>query len=268
MRRGTAAAFALALCAFALARPGAETSEHQRLSVRRPGAVTASLDLDLELAAPTAGLLEGGLALGLGLDLGGWLEVGLSLPILVGIDLSRTPRRASRFSLAPGCGDLRLGLGFSAGPWRFSGKADLGYRPAFEGGPASIACGLGMGALRFLDPLALGVDLSAGASFACREAPTRSQASAPLSLSLDLLALEALNSEASIAIQVGQSLAPAGRGCRGPEGWAYSVSLGFRFIIVRGSWGLRLGVAGLQSPSFQSGASFVWRPSEVSPPLP
>lgn len=219
-----------------------------------------SLDLDLELAAPFEGFLEGGIALGIGLDLGGWLEVGLSLPLLVGVDLGRAPRRASRFTLAPGRGDVRLGLCFSAGPWRFSGDADLGYRPAFGESAASMACGLGMGAMRFLDPLALGANLSAGTSFACGEAR-------PLSLSLGLLALEALNGEASFVIQLGQSLASTGGG-RGADGWAYSLSLGFHFIIARDCWGLRLGFQGLEQPSFRSGASFIWRPCGVSGPFP
>jgi len=265
LRRGPAALTMAALCALALARPVAETSGHQRLSVRRPESVALSLDLDLELAPPLSGFLEGGFALGLGLDLGGWLEVGLSLPLLVGIDLGRAPRRASRFTLAPGRGDASLGLGFSAGPWRFSGDADLGYRPAFAGGPASMDCGLGIGAMRFLDPLALCANLSAGLSFA--RPGSSPPASAPLSLSLGLLALEALNSEASIVIQLGLSLASSGLAGQADTGWAYSVSLGFRFIIARDRWGLRLGVVGLGNPSFQSGASFTWRPGVSSGPL-
>jgi hypothetical protein len=230
--------------------------------------VALSLDLDLELAPPLSGFLEGGLALGFGLDLGGWLEAGLSLPLLVGIDLGTAPRRASRFTLAPGRGDANLSLGFSAGPWRFSGDADLGYRPAFGGGAASMDCGLGIGAMRFIDPLALGANLSAGLSFARPAGASSSPAYAPLSLSLGLLALEALNSEASFVIQLGLSLASSSQGGRGADGWAYSVSLGFRFIIARDRWGLRLGVVGLGNPSFRSGASFTWRPGEVSGLLP
>ena len=268
MRRGTAALAATALCALFLARPAAETSGHQRLSVRRPGSVALGLDLDLELAAPLAGFLEGGLALGLGLSLGGWLDVGLSLPLLVGVDLGGIPRRASRFTLAPGRGDLSLGLGFSAGPWRFSGDADLGYRPAFGGGPASMDCGLGIGAMRFLDPLALGANLSAGLSFARPGGTACSPASAPLSLSLGLLALEALNGEASFVIQLGLSLASSGQGSRRVGGWTYSASLGFRFVIARDRWSLRVGVVGLGNPSFQSGTSFAWRPGEASGSLP
>lgn len=268
MRRARAAVPAIALCALALARPAAETSGHQRLSVRRPETVAVSLDLDLELAAPRAGFLEGGLALGLGLDVGGWLEVGLSMPLLARIDLGEPCRRSSRFTFSPGRGDLRLGLGFYAGAWRFSGDAVLGYKPAFAGSSASMACGLGMGAMRFLDPLALGASLSAGASLACGGAGTSPTASAPLSLSLGLLALEALNSDVSLVIQLGQALAFPGRGGHPDDGCAYSVSLGFRFIIVRDGWSLRLGVAGLEQPSIQSGASLTWRPRMISGSLP
>ena len=266
MRRVPAALVALALCASVPGRAAAETSDHQRLSVRRPESVAVSLDLDLALASPRAGFLEGGLALGLGLDVGGWLEVGLSLPLQACVELGGASRRASRLTLAPGRGNLGLGLGFYAGPWRFSCNADLGYKPVFEESPASVTCGLGLGAMRFLDPLALGANISVGTSFTCGEAPGPSPASLPLSLSLGLLALEALNSDASFVIQLGQSLSSSGHGRRGDDAWDYSASLGFRFNIARGRWGLRLGVEGPGQPVFQSGASFTWRPGDSPAP--
>lgn len=264
MTRAVATLAALAFCCLAVGHQAAETSDHERLSVRRPEAVAVSLDLDLELSAPLAGLLEGGLSFGLGLDVGGCLEVGLSLPLLFCIDLGGTPRRVSRFTLAPGRGDLRLGLGFSAGAWRFSGDADLGCRPAVEGGPATLDIGAGCGALRFLDPLALGLDFSVSTGLGCGDASDTVRP--PLSLSLGFLVLEALNGEASFVFQFAQSLVSSGGGGRAAEGWVYSLSLGLRIVISRDPWGLRIGFTGLECPSFQSGLSWVWRPTPVPPP--
>jgi len=269
LRRAPAALAMLALCALTLARPAAETSDHQRLSVRRPESVAVSFDLDLELGSPREGFLEGCCTPGFGLDIGGWLDVGLSMPLLASIDLGKSCRRSSRFTFRPGRGDLRLDYGFSAGAWRLTADADLGYAPATEGGSESISLGLGLGAMRFLDPLALGANLSVGTSFARGdEGQAPLEASPPLSLSLGLLALEALNSDASFVIQLVQSLASPGGDMRRAGGWAYSATLGLRFVLACDRWALRVGFTGLEHQLFQSGASFVWRPREPSGPSP
>lgn len=267
MRR---AFLAFAMCALVWPRTAAETSGHERLSVRRPETVAVSLDLDLELAAPAAWFLEGACILGLGVDIGGWLDVGLSVPVCAALDAGPDCRKASRLELSPGRGELRLSLSFPAGAWRFSGDATLGFAPprGAEAPTSTHSCSLTFGVLRFLDPLALGASLSAEASLAGN--PAAAPEAQPLVLSLGLLALEALNSEASLIFQIGQSLSGPGIGGAWREGggWEYSVAFGLRLVFARDSWGWRVGLSGLRSPRFQAGASLVLRPGSPGAPSP
>lgn len=252
----------LTLCVLVWPRSAAETSDHQRLSVRRPETIAVCLDLDLELAAPAAGLLEGACVFGLGLDVGGWFDVGLTLPVCAAIDASPVCRKASRLELSSGRGELRLSLSFPAGPWRLSGDAGLGFSPPREAEAQAAVqsyC-LSFGAMRFLDPLALGANFSAEAFFPGDSRGTPE--AQPFVLSVGLLALEALNNEVSLIFQIGQSLSWPGCDAdrRGAGGLDYSVALGLRLVIAHDDWGLRIGVSGLRSPRFLAGTSFVLRP--------
>ena len=236
----------------------AETEDHERLAVRKVDPLSVSADLDFELSPAGEGILEGAAVFGLCLDLGSWFELGLSLPVLARLDSRSSCRYRPALMARLGRLGLRCGLGLYKGAWRFSADARLGLSPATEDSEPATILGLGCGLLRFLDPLALGLDLSAETGLPYDEQGV--MVHRPLSLSLALVALEALNRDVSLILSLAQYLAAPAvfEDWKDDTGWSYSVDISIRLVISNEDWGLRCGFSGFDNPRFQAGGSLVW----------
>ncbi|MDP3178123.1 MAG: hypothetical protein Q8M76_09485 [Spirochaetaceae bacterium] len=184
------------------------------------------------------------------------LSFGIEVPALMILPLSSEAAGPARIALADS--SLSLGYNFRAGDWRLA--ADLAYSHPlgvwndYEATEKKIRSSSGyrrleaaIAAPRFLDPLAVGMRLSAQTTF---PRPERFGSSAwPLDLGISLFATEALNDIVALSVQIENGLSfPTAydRAWYGSDA-SYALSSFIGLVLSPGDSNLRIGLAKLLS---------------------
>jgi hypothetical protein len=238
----------LLILAVLAGRAQGETSTHERLGVMEAKPWDLSWGLDLEAWPRPGGGLGANLGLGLGLALSSLFSFSLSLPV----DFSLGDGAEVATILPP---QASLSLGLRKGPWRLSlGMA--GRLPSFGGGEERRTLlgrvDLSLQALRYLDPLLLGVAMGGGSLVPGSRGYQGEDM--PLGLSLRLWATEALNERVSATLEAKQALALPPLGTARPRDWAWGLSLSCVILVLFRDGGLSLGLDDLASPHFLASA--------------
>lgn len=246
----------------------AQTSKRERTGAERRFPVELCASLDGALASPADGGAKGVELQGsLSFEalFAGRLSVCLGLPADLLLGASAAPQ--PWLHVSPGDPSLDLSYSLKLPAWRLEGGGSLTLPSAFLGfassgssvnshGSAAVSCSARIAAIRFLDPLALGISLSAGDLLERRG--RYAELRGPASFSLALQAIEVVNDRSSFTLSISQSLQGPRRIDGRPEsqGWRYSLGLRLSCFIAMGDTGLRFGLGSLatNSPSFLFGA--------------
>lgn len=226
-----------------------ETSPHERLGVPDPRPWTISCGLDLEAWPGAEDGLEACLGLGAAASYLSLFSFSLSLPVEIHL-----AGEEARGLILPPEGNLSLGL--RRGAWilslaaggRLAGKAGHGG----GGGSRLGRLDLSLQALRYLDPLALGLALGGGGLF---PGPRGYAGEAlPRELGLRLWATEALNERVSAILEADQTLAfPPGARPK-PWAWVYCITLSCSVLVLLGDGGFSVGFQAPSAPHFLASA--------------
>lgn len=240
----------LVMCLQAIPGLAAQTSGHQRVAVERDDRL--ELDFSLGLAVQEAGDLGMRLSPSLeaGLLLARRLRLELSLPVELILPLAHDSLPPARAAM--GDPSISLSWSFRLRDWRLD--AGLGYRHplgvwnGYEAMMKSIVAGSGyprvggsLAAVRYLDPLALGLRLAAGSGLPRPEREGRS--SRPLDLELALFATEAVNDRVALNLSLAGGLtAPVLLDGEPRSEWDWSLGADASLLISWETTTLRIGL--------------------------
>lgn len=237
--------FLLSLALGAAAFP--DVSGHERVSVERRSPLALGLSADLAPGpAPSA-------CLGLELSYASRLGLGFELPLSAYLG---PPRLFCNWSEVLGPWKLGAEAGFSFGLGATTAPADPSLRPAIY-----PSLSLSLRALRFLDPLAAGLDLRLETCLSRPEAGGTSS-SRPFGAELSLFVIEALNDRASLGLSLLQRLEGPRLvgGLPSGEAWAYALCPSLSLCLGGGDFLSSFSLSGPGSgPVFSLGLAYTFR---------
>jgi hypothetical protein len=251
------AIIALHLCASIAAGLWAETSEHQRVGLRRLDLDSFSADLDIELAPVGLDLPRLGLDLAFGASLHDGIILGLTLPVT--LSPQERPVGGVAWKLEGFRPDLFAAMSFRTGSWAYSAGLEFSCGTGLERVPGRAELGITLDAHRYLDPLLIGGGLALCAGLPWKEGGVL--VSRPLSVLLCLSLTEAVNANVSLSVGFNQGLSGPRlvAGAWEPGGWAWTSGFSLRVVVVGDAWAFRAGIANASSPRYRFGLSRMWK---------
>lgn len=250
-------ALALLLAAGTDAAAQTGVSSHERVGVERSKAFDMAFDVGLDLRPFEAGGME--IAATAGLEAACSDALGVSLELPLGLCLDSRREGAKVGPLRVGEPSLSVSLSRRLGAWRLSGglegSGSAGW--AAERLPGGQA-GLFAGAVRLLDPVALGLSLKLETELRWGRDHRLWR---PLSACIGLSLIEAVNRSLAISLSAAHSIVGpclAGRAWESRR-WTYDILASIAVVLECGRrTSLRFGITDFARPSYKMGISNVF----------